>query len=100
MRENVELGMGKRILQIAQISFLLVMAVFYAIYGIIFLLSGIGFLSGIEGLEILTFSNRTLSMTFLAVTDTILGIVSIIAAGILSTLGLSQIQVAYRSIKI
>ena len=88
MKESVRLGIGERMLQIA---FITVMAAVYATLGIIFLLSGIAFLTGIESLEILTFSNReTFSMIFLVIADTILGIVVIIIAGAIAITGLRK----------
>ena len=91
MEESVKLGMenktSKRILQIA---FMTVMAVIYATLGTILLLSGIAFLLGIKGLEILTFSGETLPMTFLAIVDTAWGIVVIIIAGAIAITGLRQ----------
>jgi hypothetical protein len=87
MKENVNLNIGKRILQIA---FALVMAAVYATLGTILLLSGIAFLLGIESLEILTFSGEMPPMVFLAIADIILGIGAIIAAGVISIIGLRQ----------
>ncbi len=82
MEESVKLE------RISQIAFMTVMAVVYAILGTILLLSGIAFLLGIKGLEILTFSGETLPMTFLAIVDTAWGIVVIIVAGAIFIIGL------------
>jgi len=97
MKESVKLGMeNKMSVKILQIAFAIVMAAVYAVFGAIFLLSGIAFLIGIESLEILTFSNtEMLSIIFLVIADIILGIAVIITAGAIVIIGLRQKNIAH-----